>query len=151
MRFRSRGAPSVQEADLGRRRTLISFGFLERLSSSPGKLVKAADQRCAYPGRRCVDLGRRCVDSGRGCVDLGKPEETSPAMPLLEKGKVQSVSVQTRKASHGASAWQQPSVTTAVPAQRWPGCLSQRRSPGIPGDPHSNQDGCLREHSTNVR
>lgn len=72
-----------------------------------------------------MDLGRRCVDSGRGCVDLRKPEEASPAMPSLEKGKVQSVSVQTRKASHGVSAWQQPSVTTvggaAVPAQRWPG------------------------------
>lgn len=50
-----------------------------------------------------------CMDLGRRRVDLGKLE-TSPAMPLLEKGKVQSVSVQTRKPSHGASARQKPSA-----------------------------------------
>lgn len=44
---------------------------------------------------------------GGDVPDLGKPE-TSPVMPLLEK--VQSVSLQTRKPSHGASARQKPSA-----------------------------------------
>lgn len=62
--FRSRGAPSAGGRP-GEEKDPHQLWFLGMVIKVPRETppVKAADQRCAHPGRRCVDSGKEMCRS----------------------------------------------------------------------------------------
>lgn len=131
----------LQEAGLGRRRTLTSFGFLEWLPSSPGKLGGSCRPEMCISWEATCGSGKEMCGFWEEKCRSPKAGGDKPCAAFAQKGKgAECFTANKKTLPRSVCLAAAGSVTTAegaaLPAQCWAAAASVSRAPqgslGIP-------------------